>query len=805
MGLLYNLLTQFDKAEKKEPLVADLLPWGYFIGPGLILNKNLSLQKTIYIKGKDYISSSDTLIQSTIEQLNYILTNSLGDGYALYIDSVHTTESSYKESFFPSKASQIIERERSVLYTTYPHFVTKNYITFVYQLQSEQEIKRQDALFAVGTIKDFRAREIARFCEHIQVIIGALDQVTEVTYELDDEETLAYLHNTVSDKAVERINVPEYGSYLDTYLPDTVIETDPIRIGNDFVGVLSLYDYPHETSANMLYGLEHMAMEYRWIQRYIVFSKERAIKETRRRSKGWFAKNNARIGSSKGSLEDNISVNKGLEADIANQRAGASEIGFGQHTGTLIVKFADEEKLYAAMEYAENVFLNAKMIVRRESFNAGQAWLGSIPGNIGKNPRRAMIHSRNVAHLFPINSVWNGDFINKHLEKISGVGTPHVRCSSVGGNLFNLNLNVGDVGHTLVTGPTGSGKSTLLAFLVAQWFKYPDAQVIIFDKDRSAQAITQAVGGIFYNLGASDKDALRLMPLSELYDTEWTSFYKSWLLSILELEHVEKKSSHIQLIGEAIENVRALKKHAYTLERIASTIQDNELRAVYRDYAHTWRSVIGETDDYLDINNKLITFEMAELMTKGEKIILPVLEYLFKRVDIRFTGAPTLLILDEAWLFLRHPVFANKLLDWLKTLRKKNVFVILATQELSDFIDSPIRETIISATATKIYLANPSAHSPIMERNYKMIGLTPEEVEIISRMYAKRQYYYKSVSGDRVFELDLGAVALRLLTQKSEEDAVGEHIKRVLLDISSQYVWIEDCLKEGDSLYEAAL
>ncbi len=52
---------------------------------------------------------------------------------------------------------------------------------------------------------------------------------------------------------------------------------------------------------------------------------------------------------------------------------------------------------------------------------------------------------------------------------------------------------------------------------------------------------------------------------------------------------------------------------------------------------------------------------------------MAVLDYLFARFDERFDGAPTLLILDEAWLFLDDPVFAARIRQWLKTLRKKNV------------------------------------------------------------------------------------------------------------------------------------
>ena len=107
-----------------------------------------------------------------------------------------------------------------------------------------------------------------------------------------------------------------------------------------------------------------------------------------------------------------------------------------------------------------------------------------------------------------------------------------------------------------------------------------------------------------------------------------------------------------------------------------------------------------------------LQFEMGQLMSLGEEAIVPALDYLFHRVEQGFDGSPTLLILDEAWLFLRHPIFVRRLQDWLKTLRKKNVYVVFATQEVADAADSPILPTILSACPTKIYLPDEEALTP---------------------------------------------------------------------------------------------
>ena len=67
-----------------------------------------------------------------------------------------------------------------------------------------------------------------------------------------------------------------------------------------------------------------------------------------------------------------------------------------------------------------------------------------------------------------------------------------------------------------------------------------------------------------------------------------------------------------------------------------------------------------------------------------------VLTYLFHRIEGRLDGRPTLLIIDEGWLVLDDPAFAQQLREWLKTLRKKNASVVFATQSLSDIDGSNI-------------------------------------------------------------------------------------------------------------------
>jgi type IV secretion system protein VirB4 len=161
-------------------------------------------------------------------------------------------------------------------------------------------------------------------------------------------------------------------------------------------------------------------------------------------------------------------------------------------------------------------------------------------------------------------------------------------------------------------------------------------------------------------------------------------------------------------------------------------------------------------------------------------VIAPVLTYLFHRLEARFTGRPTLLILDEAWVFLDHPLFAARIREWLKVLRKKNVSVVFATQSLADIAQSTIAPAIIESCPQRILLPNDRAIEPQSRASYERFGLNSRQIELISRASPKRHYYLQSSRGNRLFELGLGPVTLALVGSADPE--IQRLIDRLLAD-----------------------
>ncbi|MDT4816940.1 type IV secretion/conjugal transfer ATPase, VirB4 family [compost metagenome] len=415
-----------------------------------------------------------------------------------------------------------------------------------------------------------------------------------------------------------------------------------------------------------------------------------------------------------------------------------------------------EEKL----RLVERVIQGRGFITIAESLNAVEAWLSSIPGNAYANVRQPLISTLNLAHLMPVSAVWAGPARNDHLD-----GPPLVVTRTDGATPFRLVTHVGDVGHTLVAGPTGMGKSVLLATLALQFRRYPGARLFVFDMGRSLRATVLGLGGEHYELGGDGDMAFQ--PLARIDQAGYRAWAAEWLEARLLQEGVAVSPEQKAALWTALDSLAGAPEAQRTLTGLSVLLQDNALRQALQPYV-----LGGAHGQLLDADRDRLgtadvqCFEMEELM-HSKSAVAAVLSYLFARFEERFDGAPTLLILDEAWLFLDDPLFAARIRQWLKTLRKKNVSVIFATQSLADIKDSSIAAAIIESCASRIFLPNPQASEPQIRGIYQAFGLNDRQIEIIAQATPKRDYYYQSRLGNRLFDLDLGPVALAFAASAS--------------------------------------
>jgi len=758
---------------QRPALLADWLPWAGLVASGIVLNKDGSFQRTARFRGPDLDSATQSELVATSARLNNALRR-LGSGWALFVEAERRTAADYPHSTFPEPLSWLVDEERRAAFEeSGNHFESNYHLTLVYLPPEESRARAAKMLYENTPTSgvDWHER-LDAFIAETDRIFDLLDGVMPEIAWLDDAETLTYLHTTISTRQY-RIGVPEVPFHIDALLTDSALlgGLAPM-LGSQHLRVVSVRGFPTSTWPGILDDLNRT--------RFLCMDKSEAEKELGRLRRQWFAKRKNVVAllretlfQQESPLVDTDASNKAADADAALQELGSDQVAFGYLTATVTVMDEDAAVADEKLRMVERVIQGRGFVTIPETLNAVDAWLSSIPGNAYANVRQPITSTLNLAHMMPVSAVWAGPQKNEHLD-----GPPLIVTRTDGATPFRLVTHIGDVGHTLVAGPTGAGKSVLLATLALQFRRYPNSRIFAFDMGRSMRATILGLGGEHYDLGADG--GIAFQPLAHIDKEGYRTWAAEWIEGRLLHEGVSIGPDDKAAIWSALNSLAGAPVEQRTMTGFSVLLQSNALRQALAPYV-----LGGAHGKLLDADcDRLGTadvqgFEMEELMG-SRAAVMAVLGYLFARFDERFDGAPTLLILDEAWLFLDDPIFAARIRQWLKTLRKKNVSVIFATQSLADIKDSSIAPAIIESCASRIFLPNPQATEPQIRTIYEGFGLNFRQIEIVATAQPKRDYYYQSRLGNRLFDLDLGAVALAFAGASTPQDQ--RDIDRVLAD-----------------------
>ncbi|EGY01294.1 Conjugal transfer protein trbE [Nitrospirillum viridazoti Y2] len=743
--------------------LADLVPWAAMVAPGVILNKDGSFQRTLAFRGPDLESATEAELVGITARANNVLRR-LGSGWALFFEAERVEALDYPRSAFPDAASWLVDEERRAAFQEArqgPHFESRYYLTLLFLPPPDSEAQAQNVLLDTGRKgegRDWR-QELRRFQQEAERIAGLLAGVLPEVRALDGPETLTYLHSTVSTRR-HPVAEPPIPMYLDGVLVDTPLAggLEPM-LGDAHLRTLTILGFPGQTQPGLLDALNHLDFPYRWVSRFLPLDRPVATRTLTRLRRHWFSKRKSVfvllrevVTNEPVQLVDSDAENKAADADLALQALGADHVGFGYLTTTVTVWDEDRQAAQDKLALVERAITSRGFTVIRETDNAVEAWLGSLPGHVYANVRQPLVHTLNLAHLMPLSAVWAGPARSAHLD-----GPPLLFAETTGATPFRLTIHVADIGHMLVVGPTGAGKSALLALLALQFRRYPGARVVIFDKGNSARAAALAMGGLHHALATDGP--LSFQPLRRIDDPAVRAWAADWLASLLAHEKVAVTPETKDGVWSALTSLATAPADERTLTGLSVLLQSNTLKAALQPYTLEGPfGLLDAAEDRLALAD-VQCFETEGLM-RQPSIQLPVLLHLFHRLEERFDGRPTLLILDEAWIYLDHPLFAARIREWLKVLRKKNVAVVFATQSLADIAGSSIAPSLIESCPQRIFLPNDRAIEPQARQAYESFGLNDRQIELIALATPKRDYYLQSRQGNRLFQLGLGPVAL---------------------------------------------
>ncbi len=767
------------------PSFADLLPYAGLIAPGVVLLKDGSLMAGWYFAGPDSESSTDVERNEVSRLINAVLAR-LGSGWMIQVEAVRVPAQAYparEDCHFPDPVTRAIDNERRRRFEANAgHFESEHALILTYRPPERRKSGLSRYVYSDDESRStsFADKTLDTFLTSIREVEQYLGNVLSIrrmqTQEVEDDgsvrrarydELFQFVRFCITGEN-HPIRLPEIPMYLDFVVTAEFHHGLSPMVDDRYLAVIGIDGFPAESWPGILNALDLMPLTYRWSSRFMFLDDQEARVRLERTRKKWQQKVRPFFDQLFQTNSRSIDQDAALmvaETEDAIGQASSGLVAYGYYTPVVVIFDSEEPRLREKAEAVRRLIQAEGFGARIETLNATEAFLGSLPGNWYANIREPLISTRNLADLIPLNAVWSGSPTAPC--PFYPPGAPPLMQVASGSTPFRLNLHVDDVGHTLVFGPTGSGKSTLLALIAAQFRRYAGALLFCFDKGRSMLPLTVAAGGDHYDVGAGE--GLSFCPLAELEDDTDRAWAAEWIETLVALQGVKVTPDHRNAIARQI--ALMVNARGRSLSDFVSGVQLREIKDALHSY-----TVDGPMGHLLDaeqdglLMSEFQTFEIEQLMNMGERNLVPVLLYLFRRIEKRLTGAPSLIILDEAWLMLGHPTFRDKIREWLKVLRKANCAVVLATQSISDAERSGIIDVLKESCPTKICLPNGAARETGTREFYERIGFNERQIEIVATAIPKREYYVVSPVGRRLFDMALGPVTLAFVGATGKDD-----------------------------------
>ena len=700
--------TQKAAYAKLEVSESIFIPYQHHWDKETILTKKKEFIQIIKLDGFSFETADDEDVDMR-KMVRNSLFKSMADGtFALWFHTVRRRQSAYPGGKQPPGFSTYVDKQWKEKHHSQDSYCNELYITIVRKADTKGAAKVHHYLKKATEITD-KAAQMESMHEAHKELTEAVSRLVATlkdygarlltTYDTEHgsfSEPLEFLSKLVNCGFSHpvRYTATEISHALPTYrkyFGDRVIEV----IGapkKRFAGLISIKEYAPATAAGLLDGFLQLPFEFIISQSFTFHNRSVNINRMQIRQRRMMAAEDAAISQI-------------AEISDALDMAMSGHVAFGPHQMTVMCFEENLQDLERVLSLAIAELVNIGINPTREKFVMEPTFWAQLPANFEYIARGADISTLNLSGFASLHNYPTGKINNNHW------GDAVTIFDTSSGTPYFFNFHNRDVGHTTIIGPTGAGKTVLLNFLCAQAQKF-NCRTFFFDKDRGAEIFVRAIGGKYTIIEPGKK--CKFNPL-QLPDTpENRTFLAEWLHTLVTVHDEPFSAEDMDRINEAIAGNFKLDKKDRILRNIAPFL-GIEGPGTIAGRLRMWHSggpyagLFDNETDVIDFSiGNAFGFEMGEVL-KERVSLEPTLLYLFHRISLSLDGTPTIIVLDEAWALIDNKIFAGRIRDWLKTLRKLNGMVVFATQSVEDATNSAISETLIQQTATQIFLPNPKA------------------------------------------------------------------------------------------------
>jgi type IV secretion system protein VirB4 len=742
------------KAVQRETLMAKNVPYEMHLTPSIISTTTGEFLCVLRIAGAAFECADDDVINNRHTRLNRILMSLADPRVTIWQHVVRREEDQYPEGLFPpGYANELNERYKAKV-TSERLMINELYLTLVLRPFRNRTEGVLASLFAsrdATEVKKTRESMVAELDQLASDLIASLGHYEAERLEMYERNGVLFsepaeLFNFLLTGEWERV------PYAPIPLKYLIGGIRPI-FGNETIelrgpekslagAMLGIEIYPAETNPMFLDELLTLPFELVITQSFEFHSKDAALL-------GMRLKGN-RMENAGDAAQSQIDEIPGLADDVAARKAV-----LGGHHYSVFVKTAKEGdlgELHQNVAEARRVLIDAGIKPAREDLVVEAAYWAQLPGNFSMRPRLSPINSRNLCGFVPLHNFPSGRRSGNHWGEalsmlVTAAGTPHYLSLHASDPQVKNGGNKKDVAHTVLFGPNGSGKTAAKCFLLSMAQKF-DLTSVVFSKDRDTDILARMLGGRVYRLRLNEPTGLAPFALdpSVQENVRHINVLVKKLFSRtvvtetgLEVDTKPLTSQEEKEVERAISQVLHMPQNARRLGRVLDFLPKGELHDRLARWCYTREE--GREDGPLawvfDNPAATIAEELGTVKTTvfdttsfldDRELRGPITLHLFHLTERLIDGRRLGVFFSEFWKSMGDPQIAAFLKDLLKTLRKKNGFVVLDSQSPSDALDHPLARTLIEQVATMFLFPNPGANR-IEHRDG--LGLSERETNLI--------------------------------------------------------------------------
>ena len=703
MFFLFKPIDKNRSIEKNEKSFSKMVPYTYHYNENTLLTKNNEFLSVIKIEGFSFQTADDEDVDNKKNLRNNLFKGLAVSGLSIYVHTVRRKFAAFPEGEFNNIFTEMLNDQWRKKHGPDRTFINEYYITIIKQgpkdagaiiqklLAKFLPIKKGESKAmkeAYADLAEVRDRLVNGLMSYKAKLLGI--RKTEDGCFSEICEFLGRIANVCYEQQmlVPRGSIAKYINTQSLYFgTKTIVVFGPNY--HKYAGIISLKEYRPQTFAGVLDGFLSMPSEFIITQSYTFTDRQKAISKMQLQQR--------RLQQS-----EDIAVSQTMEINEALELAMSGAFGFGMHHLTVMCIADDIKGLDDACSQAVVQFSNGGIAACRENVNMEPCFWAQFPGNVDFAVRKATINTLNLAGFVSFHNYPTGKYKGNHWGNACTV------LDTTSGTPYFFSFHARDVGHTMIIGPTGGGKTMLLNFLTAQAQKFKP-RLFFFDKDRGAELFIRAINGSYTIINPGLK--CNFNPLFLPDTPENRNFLIEWLTILVSTHGEIVGADDTAKLAAAVDGIYRLPKKERLLHNLAPFLglEIGNSLSVRLKMWHSDGAKAGIFDndyDMLDFStNKTFSFDMALIM-QDPIALAPVMLYIFYKINQSLDGTPTMVVMDEAWALIGNKVFAPKIKDWLKVMRKLNAFCVFATQSVEDAAKSEISDTLVQQTATQIFLAN---------------------------------------------------------------------------------------------------